>query len=393
MTEEQFLAVIRVNLGAAYELTSAAIPRFADGASVVSLASRAYLGNFGQFNYSASKGGLVGMTRALALQLAPNVRVNAIAPSLTASEMTSAMPEKVLDKMIASIPLGRQAEPRGDRGDDRRAGLAGDGVRDGSGGGRLRRPQPGSLKPERKPHGIHAHSGREDRRVGGRGHRRRRSRHRGGHRDRPARRRGGRRRRRPGRAQGLRGLVQDRRRGPREPAAQGDRADRARPQGPDAEPGPRAGQAGDRGGRRDPPPDPRPQLLRRPRDQGQGLLPRAAERAVEGLRHGDPPPDGRRRRDRPEQLPADAAGHQARARADGRQHDRGQARGHDAADDAQDRRPAARGRVPARRRQRDHRPRLRGGRRARHPRPRPPRRLHRLAPPSAATSWAWPRRS
>ena len=111
MTEEQFLAVIRVNLGAAYELTTAAIPRFGDGASVVSLASRAYLGNFGQFNYSASKGGLVGMTRALALQLAPRVRVNAIAPSLTASEMTSAMPEKVLDKMIASIPLGRMAEP------------------------------------------------------------------------------------------------------------------------------------------------------------------------------------------------------------------------------------------------------------------------------------------
>jgi NAD(P)-dependent dehydrogenase (short-subunit alcohol dehydrogenase family) len=111
LEEEAFLAVIRVNLGAAYELTTALRDRFADGASVVSLASRAYLGNFGQFNYSASKGGLVGMTRALALQLAPRVRVNAIAPSLTASEMTRAMPEKVLDKMIASIPLGRMAEP------------------------------------------------------------------------------------------------------------------------------------------------------------------------------------------------------------------------------------------------------------------------------------------
>lgn len=110
MTAEQFQAVIAVNLVAAYELTKAAIPRFADGASVVSLASRAYLGNFGQFNYAASKGGLVGMTRALALELAPKVRVNAIAPSLTASEMTRAMPEKVLEKMIASIPLGRMAE-------------------------------------------------------------------------------------------------------------------------------------------------------------------------------------------------------------------------------------------------------------------------------------------
>lgn len=109
MTEKQFLAVIRVNLGAAYELTRALTLN--DAASVVSLASRAYLGNFGQFNYSASKGGLVGMTRALALELAPRVRVNAIAPSLTASEMTRAMPEHVLEKMIASIPLGRQAEP------------------------------------------------------------------------------------------------------------------------------------------------------------------------------------------------------------------------------------------------------------------------------------------
>jgi NAD(P)-dependent dehydrogenase (short-subunit alcohol dehydrogenase family) len=109
MTEEEFLQVIRVNLGAAYELTMAL--DYADGASVVSLASRAYLGNFGQFNYSASKGGLVGMTRALALQLAPRVRVNAIAPSLTASEMTLAMPEKVLSKMIGSIPMGRMGEP------------------------------------------------------------------------------------------------------------------------------------------------------------------------------------------------------------------------------------------------------------------------------------------
>ena len=109
LTEEDFLAVIRVNLGAAYALTRACT--FNDGASVVSLASRAYLGNFGQFNYSASKGGLVGMTRALALELAPRVRVNAIAPSLTASEMTAAIPEPVLRKLIAGIPLGRQAEP------------------------------------------------------------------------------------------------------------------------------------------------------------------------------------------------------------------------------------------------------------------------------------------
>ena len=111
MTDEDFLAVIRVNLGAAFELTTALRDRFSDRAAVVSLASRAYLGNFGQFNYAASKGGLVGMTRALALELAPRVRVNAIAPSLTASEMTLAMPDRVREKMIARIPMGRMGEP------------------------------------------------------------------------------------------------------------------------------------------------------------------------------------------------------------------------------------------------------------------------------------------
>ena len=143
MTEEAFLAVIRVNLGAAYELTRACT--FNDGACVVSLASRAYLGNFGQFNYSASKGGLVGMTRALALELAPRVRVNAIAPSLTASEMTRSDACQGLgqdDREHSARPSGRTG---GDRADDRRAGLARDGVRDGAGPGRLWRPQPRPL--------------------------------------------------------------------------------------------------------------------------------------------------------------------------------------------------------------------------------------------------------
>ena len=177
---------------------------------------------------------------------------------------------------------------------------------------------------------------------------------------------------------GLRRVAEDRRRGACDPAAQGDRADRARPQGPHDVARARAGQAGHRGRRRDPSPDARPQLLRRPRDQGARLLPAAAFCSEQGLRHGPAAPDGRRGRDRPEQLPAHAAGHQARAGADGGQHDRGQARGHDAADDAEDRRPAARGRVPGRRRERDHGQGLRGRRRARHARPRAPRRLHRL---------------
>ena len=86
------------------------------------------------------------MTRALALELAPRVRVNAIAPSLTASEMTQAMPAKVLDKMIAGIPLGRMAEP--EEIAETIAALASPAmaIRDGPGRGRLRRPQPRALR-------------------------------------------------------------------------------------------------------------------------------------------------------------------------------------------------------------------------------------------------------
>src|SRR5690606_19070992 len=104
-------AVLDVNLGAAYHLSQTLAPDLAPGGSIVNLASRAYLGNFGQFNYSMSKGGVVGLTRAMALELAPNVRVNAIAPGLIATEMSMAIPEDIRRKMVDNIPLGRMGEP------------------------------------------------------------------------------------------------------------------------------------------------------------------------------------------------------------------------------------------------------------------------------------------
>jgi NAD(P)-dependent dehydrogenase (short-subunit alcohol dehydrogenase family) len=82
-----------------------------DGGSIVNIASRAYLGNFGQFNYSMSKGGLVGLTRALALSLAPHIRVNAIAPGLIGTEMAMGIPEEIREKMISAIPLDRMGRP------------------------------------------------------------------------------------------------------------------------------------------------------------------------------------------------------------------------------------------------------------------------------------------
>ena len=111
MIDEDFRAVLDVNLGAVFRLSSALADLMSDNGSIVNIASRAYLGNFGQFNYSMSKGGVVGLTRALALSLAPHVRVNAVAPGLIGTEMAMAIPEDVLEKMVAGIPLDRMGKP------------------------------------------------------------------------------------------------------------------------------------------------------------------------------------------------------------------------------------------------------------------------------------------
>ena len=111
MGDEDFGAVLEVNLGAAFRLTTELAPLMSDGGAIVNIASRAYLGNFGQFNYSMSKGGVVGMSRAMALSLAPQVRVNAVAPGLISSEMSMAIPEDIREKMVESIPLDRMGTP------------------------------------------------------------------------------------------------------------------------------------------------------------------------------------------------------------------------------------------------------------------------------------------
>jgi len=111
MADEDFAAVLDVNLGAAFRLSTVLADRFTEGGSIVNIASRAYLGNFGQFNYSMSKGGVVGLTRAMALSLAPHIRVNAIAPGLIGTEMAMSIPDDVLDEMVAAIPLDRMGSP------------------------------------------------------------------------------------------------------------------------------------------------------------------------------------------------------------------------------------------------------------------------------------------
>ena len=110
LTPEDFRSVIRVDLVAPALLAERLRPALAGG-TVVNIASRAALGNFGQANYVAAKSGLIGLTRALALQWAPDVRVNAVAPGLIDTPMTQGMPAEVLAKLVARVPAGRIGTP------------------------------------------------------------------------------------------------------------------------------------------------------------------------------------------------------------------------------------------------------------------------------------------
>jgi 3-oxoacyl-[acyl-carrier protein] reductase len=112
MDVEDFRLVVRVNLVAPLRLAEAAAEQLPDGGAIVNVSSRAALGNFGQANYVAAKSALIGATRALALRLAPRVRVNAVAPGLVDTPMTQAMPTHVLDKLVKRVPAGRAADPR-----------------------------------------------------------------------------------------------------------------------------------------------------------------------------------------------------------------------------------------------------------------------------------------
>ena len=71
------------------------------------------MGNPGQANYSASKAGVIGITRTVAKELAGrNITVNAVAPGFIATEMTAALGENVLEEVKKQVPLGRMGQPQ-----------------------------------------------------------------------------------------------------------------------------------------------------------------------------------------------------------------------------------------------------------------------------------------
>ncbi|NJR78283.1 3-oxoacyl-[acyl-carrier-protein] reductase [Sphingomonas corticis] len=114
MKDEEWDQVIRVNLEAAFRLIRAAAKpmmkaRFGRVVSITSVVGQT--GNPGQANYAASKAGLVGMSKALAQELASrNITVNCVAPGFIRSAMTDALPDAQKEALTARIPAGTLGE-------------------------------------------------------------------------------------------------------------------------------------------------------------------------------------------------------------------------------------------------------------------------------------------
>jgi acetoacetyl-CoA reductase len=128
MTSEQWSEVIRVNMDSLFNMTRQVIEgmREREWGRIINISSiNGQKGQIGQTNYSAAKAGLIGFTKALALENAKKgITVNAIAPGYIDTEMVQAVPEKVLEGIIAGIPVGRLG--RGEEIADMVAFLAGE---------------------------------------------------------------------------------------------------------------------------------------------------------------------------------------------------------------------------------------------------------------------------
>lgn len=116
MKEDDWDAVVNTNLKGAWNFAKAALRvmlRQNEGGSILNITSiSGVIGMAGQSNYSASKAGMIGLTKALAREVASrNVTVNALALGMVATDMASALNETYQAKVLEQIPLGRFAEP------------------------------------------------------------------------------------------------------------------------------------------------------------------------------------------------------------------------------------------------------------------------------------------
>jgi 3-oxoacyl-[acyl-carrier protein] reductase len=116
MKEADWDAVLNVNLKSAFNCTKAVSKTMVKQRSgrIINLASVVgVIGNPGQANYVASKAGIIGLTKAVAKELASrNITVNAVAPGFIETDMTASLPDKAREAMVAQIPLGRAGTVR-----------------------------------------------------------------------------------------------------------------------------------------------------------------------------------------------------------------------------------------------------------------------------------------
>jgi 3-oxoacyl-[acyl-carrier protein] reductase len=115
MTEDQWDAVIDVNLKGCFNYIRAVSPRFREQRSgkIVNIASiNGMRGKFGQANYAASKAGIIGLTKTVAKELGKsNINVNAVAPGMIETDMTAVLPDDVKQQAVSEIVLGRFGQP------------------------------------------------------------------------------------------------------------------------------------------------------------------------------------------------------------------------------------------------------------------------------------------
>ena len=115
MKEDDWDSVLAVNLKGSFlcgQQAAKHMMKQRQGAIVNIASIVGIMGNAGQANYSASKSGLIGLTKTMARELAPrNITVNAIAPGFIDTEMTRVLDEKIKDKLVEQIPLSRLGLP------------------------------------------------------------------------------------------------------------------------------------------------------------------------------------------------------------------------------------------------------------------------------------------
>lgn len=115
-TQEEFEKIMDLNVNSMFLVTKAIVPYMKKSRSGVILNTSSMVSIYGQpsgVGYPASKFAVNGFTKSMARELAPfNIRVNAVAPGITKTDMVKALPKEMIEPLISTIPLGRIGEPR-----------------------------------------------------------------------------------------------------------------------------------------------------------------------------------------------------------------------------------------------------------------------------------------